>query len=38
MKIDAVRSHALALPEVTEQPHFACCRYRVSGHAYCGID
>jgi len=34
MKIDAVRKFALALPEVTEQPHFAYSSFRVLGKIF----
>jgi len=34
MKIDAVRSHALALPEVSEQPHFDYSSFRVRGKIF----
>lgn len=34
MKIDAIRSHALGLPEVTEQPHFHYASFRVAGKIF----
>jgi hypothetical protein len=37
MKIDAVRSHALALPEVTEQPHFDYASFRVRGKIFATV-
>ena len=34
MKIDAVRRHALGLPEVVEQPHFHYASFRVAGKIF----
>lgn len=34
MKIDAIRAHALGLPEVTEQPHFHYASFRVAGKIF----
>lgn len=33
-KLDRVRRHALALPEVTEQPHFDYASFRVGGKIF----
>jgi hypothetical protein len=37
MKLDAVRTHALALPEVTEAPHFNYGSFRVRGKIFVTI-
>ncbi|MEO7244703.1 MAG: MmcQ/YjbR family DNA-binding protein [Rubrivivax sp.] len=34
MKLDAVRRHALALPEAVEQPHFERTSFRVRGKIF----
>jgi hypothetical protein len=37
MKIDAVRRFALALPEVTEEPHFHYSSFRVKGKIFATV-
>ena len=34
MKIEAVRRHALSLPEVTQEPHFKFSSFRVRGKIF----
>lgn len=37
MKLATVRTHALSLPEVTEQPHFSFSSYRVRGKIFATV-
>jgi len=36
-RIDSVRSYALSLPEVTEQPHFDYASFRVRGRIFATV-
>ena len=37
MKLAAIRTHALALPEVTEEPHFDFSSFRVRGKIFATV-